>query len=141
LTTSFAGAAQAAPRPGPEAAAAPPAAGVAHRASTARAAANVPPVFNNYLVCFNGWLFTDFTDPDGDDLQLRTFVFIFLRNGTGRWLQMTNSGGAGHGVFFSLELASAGIRSADVSEYWFNAQDPWGAWAGYTRADPSCRLL
>lgn len=133
LATTFAGAAVAAP---PQTAPA----GAATRALSQ--SGNYPPVFNNYLVCFNGWVYTDFTDPDGDDLLLRTFVLIYLRDGTARWIQMGNSGGAGHGVFFYLELASVGINPSDVTEYWFNAKDyPAGAWSGYVMADSSCNLL
>jgi hypothetical protein len=128
LTTSFAGAAAAAPPPSTRAAAVK--------------AANLPPVYNNYLVCFNGWIYTDFTDPDGDDTKLRTFVMIYLRNGTAKWIQMGNSGGAGHGVFFYLELASVGVNPNDVTEYWFNAIDsPYGAWAGYVKANPACQRI
>ncbi|GLI01828.1 hypothetical protein [Phytohabitans aurantiacus] len=133
LATMFAGTAVAAP---------PQTAPAAATRVLGAQAANIPPVYNNYLVCFNGWVYTDFTDPDGNDLQLRTFVLIYLRNGTARWIQMGNSGGAGHGVFFYLELASVGINPSDVTEYWFNAIDsPWGQWAGYVRANSSCNLI
>src|SRR4051812_43907252 len=34
------------------------------------AAASAAPVFQNYLQCFSGYIYTDFSDPHGDDTLL-----------------------------------------------------------------------
>jgi hypothetical protein len=110
-----------------------------------RMQASAPPVFNNFLFCISNAAYVDFTDPDGDDLRLNVFVWIYFKDGReprGAWL--LNSGGAGHGVFFFLDLDAMGInRESEVSNFDFVPLDETSTWGERVWADASgsCRRL
>jgi hypothetical protein len=102
-----------------------------------------PPVFDNYLVCFNGFVFTDFTDPDGNDVNLNVAMAVF-RPSLNRWDSwwMNNTGPSVHGVFFYLELAKIGVDPLTVSQYAFLGVDETGtASTDWTFADSNCQVL
>jgi hypothetical protein len=112
-----------------------------HRAGVAAPLDGQPPVFNDYLVCFNGNVFTDFTDPDGNDVNLNVAIFV-LRNGEWSSFWMVNSGESVHGVFFFLDLATVGVNPADVAEYAFLALDETGLTStSWVLADPNCNII
>jgi hypothetical protein len=107
------------------------------------ALASQPPVFDNYLVCFNGFVFTDFTDPDGNDVNLNVAMAVF-RPSLGQWDSwwMNNTGPSTHGVFFYLELAAIGVDPGSVSHYAFLGVDETGTPStGWTFADTNCNLI
>jgi hypothetical protein len=111
-------------------------------ASAAPAArlASAAPVYNNYLQCFNGWVYTDFTDPDGDDTRLNVMMAV-QRNG--QWLSywMHNTGASAHGVFFYMQLSEIGVDPKTVQRYAFTAADETNTWAAdWTYADSSCHV-
>jgi hypothetical protein len=97
------------------------------------------PVFNDYLQCFNGWVYTDFRDADGDESQMSVQLGV-KRNGTWTYKTMTNSGPSAHGVFWSYELAAGGINPATVTRYAFRATDEDGLKSSWVYADSDCVL-
>jgi hypothetical protein len=105
-------------------------------------AASIPPEHTGYLTCFNGWVFTDFRDPDGEDANLSVTMAVY-RPSVGDWTYhpMTNTGHTVHGVFFYIELAPAGIDPATVDLYAFAAIDEAGDWWGWKYANSQCQLL
>jgi hypothetical protein len=115
------------------------------KAATAMAAASAAPVFANYLTCFSGYIYTDYTDPDGDDALLNVQVWALERS-TSTWKAtwMLNTGPSAHGVFFWLDAATVNINTTNVSTYYFRAMDQSGTWSGWTvargNADGSCTL-
>lgn len=138
--------------PAPATAARPPAAkapaAVPRAASAGRAAAaaaGAAPVFTGYLTCFSGYVYTDFTDPDGDDALLNVQVWA-LRRSTSTWAAtwMMNTGASVHGVFFWLYAPDVNFDTSDVTYYYLRAMDQTGAWSGWTiatgNADGSCQL-
>jgi hypothetical protein len=122
----------------PSAPAAPAQASVTDRAALLSA----PPVFADYLQCFNGHVFSDFTDPDGDEKNMRGYLAVW-RASHGGWTthDMGNSGGAGHGVFFWIKLADHGIDPGTVDWYAVSATDEAGDWSGWVMADRNCKVL
>jgi len=143
-----AGAAQA--KPADDAPSAPPAPVTAPRLPAAKAGAaavvaSTPPVFNNYLFCFGGYVYTDYTDPDGDDALLNVQVWVW-RPSWGQWAAtwLLNTGPSAHGVFFWLNGPDVYINTAEVAYYYFRAMDQTGTWSTWTvatgSADGSCRL-
>jgi hypothetical protein len=111
------------------------AAGIAPQASQ-------PPVFANYLVCFNGWVYTDFTDPDGDDTKLNVLMAVYRPNyGGWNYFWMTNTGPSAHGVFFYQQLSAIGVDPATVTFYAFAGYDQTATWSPWTYADSNCRVL
>jgi hypothetical protein len=131
------GTASAATQPGPPAGL--PSAGPAGGPVTIN---SLPPQFADYLFCFNGHVFTDFTDPDGDDAKLSVTMAVY-RPIVGDWTyhQMTNTGPSAHGVFFWLKLSDHGIDPGTVSWYAFAAIDEAGDWWGWKYADSRCQVL
>jgi hypothetical protein len=126
------------------------AAGAAHASSTTQppadavtAAASVAPVFANYLFCTGGYIYTDFTDPDGDDVRLNVQVWAQRRSDS-TWAAtwMLNTGPSAHGVFFWLNAPDVNINTNDVNYYYFRAFDQTGTWSSWTvasgHADGSC---
>lgn len=105
------------------------------------ASAAQPPYFTEYLVCFNGHVYTDFTDPDGNDEYLNVQLAVY-RPHLGYWTYhwMTNTGPSAHGIFFWAKLADHGIDPATVSWYAFNGVDQEGLWSGWTYADSRCNI-
>lgn len=114
-------------------------------ADKAAAAASAAPVFTGYLQCFNGSIFADYTDPDGDDARLNVQVWAFRRS-TQVWdaTWMLNSGASVHGVFFWVNAADVLIDTTDVTLYALRAQDQTSTWSGWTfangHANGSCTL-
>jgi hypothetical protein len=112
----------------------------------AAAAASAAPIFTGYLVCFGGYVYTDFSDPDGDDTQLNVQVWA-LRRSTSTWAAtwMLNTGASTHGVFYWLFPPDVNFNTNDVTYYYFRAMDQTGTWSPWTIAsgstDGSCRLL
>jgi hypothetical protein len=105
--------------------------------------ASAPPVFANYLVCFNGWVYTDFTDPDGNDANLHVLIAVFRPN-YGGWttFNMVNTGPSTHGVFFYQQLSAIGVDPATVTQYAFTAYDETNSWAvDWTYADANCKVV
>ena len=101
---------------------------------------NQKPVFNDYLVCFNGFVYTDFRDPDGDDAQMAVQMAV-QRPGTGwTYHAMTNTGPSAHGVFWWTELADSGINPATVTQYAFRATDEDGVKSSWVYADSNCAV-
>jgi hypothetical protein len=115
---------------------------MAGSASMRSTAASQPPQFTGYLQCFNGHVFTDFTDPDGDDTRLSATLAVF-RASVGDWTlhPMTNTGESVHGVFFFIKLSDQGIDPADVNWYAVGAFDEAGDWSGWTMADKNCQVV
>jgi hypothetical protein len=103
---------------------------------------NQAPVFNDYLACVGGYVYTDFVDPDGNDALMSVEMAVY-RPSVGHWTYhpMTNTGPSIHGVFFWLELADHGINPATVSWYAFRATDQAGIKSGWTYADAACDLV
>jgi hypothetical protein len=107
------------------------------------AAASEAPVFAGYLVCVNGSVFADFTDPDGDDTHLNVRM-LALRRSTQTWdaTWMVRAGNSG--VFFYVNAADVLIDTKDVTLYLLQAQDQTSTWSSYTfangHADGSCTL-
>lgn len=130
--------------PAPATAAQPPKApGIAGKAA---AAASAVPVFTGYLTCFSGYIYTDFTDPDGDDTKLNVQVWALRRsNSTWAVTWLLNTGPSAHGVFYWLNAPDVNLNTADVSYYYFRAMDQTGTWSAWTVAsggtDGSCSLL
>ncbi|TWP53827.1 hypothetical protein FKR81_03460 [Lentzea tibetensis] len=110
--------------------------------STQSAAFSQPPQFTGYFQCFNGHVFADFTDPDGDDTRLNATLAVW-RASAGGWTlhPMTNTGDTVHGVFFFIKLSDHGINAADVDWYAVGATDQAGDWSGWSMADRNCKLL
>ncbi|HYN97356.1 MAG TPA: hypothetical protein VES42_26245 [Pilimelia sp.] len=143
LVLGHAAAAQAAPggqaapkRPGASAAVKAPGASAAR--VLGRMQASAPPVYNNWVFCTGNWAYVDFTDPDGDDLNLGVWAWIFKKDGSelGAWFE--NSGGAGHGVFFSLDFASLGFSRSDVAQFAVVGLDESGTWSSqWTWVNPN----
>lgn len=102
---------------------------------------NQAPVFNDYLDCVGGHVYTDFVDPDGDDALMSVQLAVY-RPSVGHWTYhaMTNTGPTVHGVFFWTELADHGINPATVSGYAFRATDQAGIKSGWVYADGDCDL-
>jgi hypothetical protein len=101
---------------------------------------NHKPVFNDYLACFNGFVYTDFRDPDGDDALMSVQMKVY-RPGTGwTYHAMTNTGPTVHGVFWWTELADHGINPATVTAYAFRATDQAGLKSSWVSADGDCAL-
>ncbi len=102
---------------------------------------NQKPVFNDYLACVGGFVYTDFVDPDGND-ALMTVQMAVYRPSVGHWTYhpMTNTGPSVHGVFFWSELAAAGINPATVTWYAFRATDQVGLRSPWVYADGNCTL-
>ena len=97
------------------------------------------PVFNDYLQCFSGFVYTDFRDPDGND-ALMTVQMAVKRNGSWTYHPMTNTGPSVHGVFWWTELADSGINPATVTQYAFRATDEDGLKSSWTYADSTCAV-
>lgn len=105
--------------------------------------ASAPPVFNNYLACVGGWVYTDFVDPDGNEANIHALIAVFRPN-YGGWstFNMVNTGGGAHGVFFYQELAAIGVDPKTVTQYAFTAYDETNTWAtNWTYADANCKVL
>jgi hypothetical protein len=122
-----------------------PGAATSGKATAALAAASAAPVFNNYLFCTGGYIYTDFTDPDGDDALLNVQVWALRRsNSTWAATWMLNTGASAHGVFFWLRGSDVLITTTDVTYYYLRAMDQTGTWSGWTvatgRADGTCAL-
>lgn len=98
-----------------------------------------PPQHTDYLVCVGGHVYTDFTDPDGDDTKLVAAMAV-ERYGEWTYHPMTNTGQTVHGVFFWIKLSDHGINPADVDWYAFAATDEDGDWWGWRYADRNCTL-
>ncbi len=102
---------------------------------------NQAPKFNNYLTCFDGWVYVDFVDPDGDDTKMKVQMAVY-RSATGStYHPMKNSGQTTHGVFFSAKLSDHGINPAQVTGYAFRATDQAGIKSKWTYADANCKVL
>lgn len=103
---------------------------------------NQRPVFNDYLACVGGHVYTDFVDPDGND-ALMTVQMAVYRPSVGHWTyhSMSNSGPSVHGVFFWTELADHGINPATVTSYAFRATDQAGMRSVWVYADSDCTLV
>jgi len=105
-----------------------------------KALASQPPVYADYLVCFNNNVFTDFTDPDGDDTRLNVAMAVNRGGGWASWW-MHNTGPSTHGVFFYMDLAEIGVDSKTVSQYAFIGVDETGTSStGWTFADSACQV-
>lgn len=102
---------------------------------------NQKPVFNDYLACVGGFVYTDFVDPDGNDALLAVQMAVY-RPSVGHWTYhpMTNTGPSVHGVFFWSELAAAGINPATVTQYAFRATDQVGLKSSWVYAGGNCTL-
>lgn len=101
---------------------------------------NQRPVFNDYLACVGGYVYTDFRDPDGND-ALMSVQLAAYRPGTGwTYHPMTNTGPSVHGVFWWTELADHGINPATVTSYAFRATDQAGMRSSWVYADGDCTL-
>jgi hypothetical protein len=102
---------------------------------------NQKPVFNDYLACVGGYVYTDFVDPDGDDALMSVQMAVY-RPSVGNWTyhSMTNTGATVHGVFFWAELADHGINPATVTSYAFRATDQAGLKSSWVYADSDCNL-
>jgi len=109
------------------------------------AAASAAPVFQNYLQCFDGYIYTDFSDPDGDDTLLNVQVWALQRS-TSTWAVtwLLNSGPSVHGVFYWLYSPYVNFNTNNVSYYYFRAMDQTGTWSAWIyatgNADGSCKL-
>lgn len=102
---------------------------------------NQAPRFNNYLTCFNGYVYTDFVDPDGDDTKMSVQMAV-NRPATGwTYHAMKNTGQTTHGVFFWTKLPGHGVNPAQVSNYAFRATDQAGVKSKWTYADANCKVL
>lgn len=104
--------------------------------------ASLPPVFNNYLVCVGGFIYTDYIDPDGDDTLLNVEVWMY--GPSVGWIPawLNNTGNTVHGVFFWLEPAAVGINMANITEMWFHAVDQTSTWStSWTVSDQNCNLI
>jgi hypothetical protein len=115
------------------------------RASRARAA-SAAPVFTGYLKCTDAYIYTDFTDPDGDDSRLNVQVLALRRSGStwaATWL--LNTGPTDDGVSFWLYGPDVLIQPGDISNYFFRAMDETGTWSGWIaadgRVDGTCELV
>ena len=110
--------------------------------ASTQSTASLAPQFTGYLQCFNGHVFTDFTDPDGDDTRLSATLAVW-RASVGDWTlhPMTNTGETVHGVFFFIKLSDQGIDPADVLWYAVGAFDEAGDWSGWTIADKNCKVV
>jgi hypothetical protein len=125
----------------PAAAHAKPPAPVAPKSQNSVAIASIPPVFNNYLVCVGGFVYTDFTDPDGNDTLLSVEVWMY--GPSVGWIPawLNNTGNTVHGVFFWLEPAAVGINMANITQMWFHAVDQTGTWStSWTVSNQNCVL-
>jgi hypothetical protein len=102
---------------------------------------NQKPVFNDYLVCIGGYVYTDFRDPDGNDALMSVQMAVY-RPSVGAWTYhaMTNSGASAHGVFWWTKLADHGINPASVTSYAFRATDQAGLKSSWVYADSGCNL-
>ena len=102
---------------------------------------NQKPVFNDYLACVGGYVYTDFRDPDGNDALMSVQMAVY-RPSVGNWTYhaMTNSGPSVHGVFWWTELADHGINPATVTSYAFRATDQAGLKSSWVYADGDCNL-
>ena len=102
---------------------------------------NQKPVFNDYLACVGGYVYTDFRDPDGNDALMSVQMAVY-RPSVGAWTYhaMTNSGPSVHGVFWWTELADHGINPATVTSYAFRATDQAGLKSSWVYADSDCNL-
>ena len=102
---------------------------------------NQKPVFNDYLACVGGYVYTDFVDPDGNDALMSVQMAVY-RPSVGAWTYhaMTNTGPTIHGVFFWTELADHGINPATVTSYAFRATDQAGLRSSWVYADSDCNL-
>ena len=102
---------------------------------------NQKPVFNDYLACVGGYVYTDFVDPDGNDALMSVQMAVY-RPSVGGWTyhSMTNTGPTIHGVFFWTELADHGINPATVTSYAFRATDQAGLKSSWVYADSDCTL-
>ena len=101
---------------------------------------NQKPVFNDYLACVGGYVYTDFHDPDGNDALMAVQMAVY-RAGTGwTYHPMTNSGPSVHGVFWWTELADHAINPATVTSYAFRATDQAGMRSSWVYADGGCTL-
>ena len=102
---------------------------------------NQKPVFNDYLACVGGYVYTDFVDPDGNDALMSAQMAVY-RPSVGHWTYhaMTNSGASVHGVFFWTELADHGINPASVTSYAFRGTDQAGLKSSWVYADSDCNL-
>jgi hypothetical protein len=102
---------------------------------------NQKPVFNDYLACVGGYVYTDFVDPDGNDALMAVQMAVY-RPSVGHWTYhaMTNSGPSVHGVFFWTELADHGINPVTVTSYAFRATDQAGLKSSWVYADSACNL-
>jgi hypothetical protein len=104
--------------------------------------AGQPPVFNNYLVCFNGWMYTDYTDPDGNDANLNVWVWVYQTGGRVTPFWLNRSGPGAHGVFFYLQWSAVGINPAEITGLALIGYDETGLWStNYTNADGSCNVV
>src|SRR5689334_15399232 len=78
-------------------------------------ATSAAPVFTGYLTCFGGYIYADFTDPDGDDTKLNVQVWAYLRSPSSwavTW--MLNTGPSVHGVFFWLNAPDVNFNTNNV---------------------------
>ena len=103
---------------------------------------NQKPVFNDYLACVGGYVYTDFVDPDGNDALMAVQMAVY-RPSVGHWTyhSMTNTGATVHGVFFWIKLADHGINPATVTSYAFRATDQAGLKSSWVYADAGCNLV
>lgn len=97
------------------------------------------PVFNNYLECFNGWVYVDFKDVDGNEALMSVMMGV-KRNGVWTNHAMHNSGPSAHGVFFYKKLSDSNINPATVQQYRFRATDEDGLVSSYVYADSDCNV-
>ncbi len=97
-------------------------------------ALNMKPQFNNYLECFNGNVYVDFFDPDGDDAALDVIMVTTTQYGNiPQWLNVSDSGA--HGVFFWTDNLIPGAL-----QYAFRAIDSEGGVSAWITADAGCNL-
>jgi len=108
-------------------------------AAKPRAVAAQPPTWTGYFQCFNGSVFTDFTDPDGNDANMNVWMVVSVNSGDELGFWMNNSGPGTHGVFWYLNLRDVGIDPANVTHYDWIAQDESGAWSLWVTAPPDCK--
>lgn len=95
---------------------------------------NQQPIFNDYLFCTSGLMYTDFIDPDGSDNQL-SVVRLAITPGIGIGHSFTQLVYEGyHGSFW-------GPLTPGATHYFLRAIDSAGLTSEWIGADAGCSLL
>ncbi len=89
---------------------------------------NEAPEFNDYLVCFNGHIYADFVDPDGEDNEMT--VELKVHRGSLTYTYMMDMSDGYHGVFWWKNMALTHSTPPHlIDSISLRAQDANGAWS------------